>query len=130
MAQEVGLIEKLNSPSCELSGGQMRKLSVGIAFMGSPKLVVLDEPTSGMDPRSRRDTWEIIRKNRKDKVIILSTHFMEEADILCDRIGIMHRGRLSTCGSSLELKEEFGAGYVLIFTLSPSPLLPSPSRIR
>lgn len=117
MAQEVGLSEKLNSPSCELSGGQMRKLSVGIAFMGSPKLVVLDEPTSGMDPRSRRDTWDIIRKNRKDKVIILSTHFMEEADILCDRIGIMHRGKLATIGSSLELKEEFGAGYVLTMIL-------------
>jgi ABC-type multidrug transport system ATPase subunit len=120
MAQEVGLSEKLNCPSCELSGGQMRKLSVGIAFMGNPKLVVLDEPTSGMDPRSRRDTWEIIRKNRKDKVILLSTHFMEEADILCDKIGIMHRGKLATCGSSLELKEEFGAGYVLTIILKDS----------
>ena len=117
MAEEVGLNEKLNCPSCELSGGQMRKLSVGIAFMGSPKLVVLDEPTSGMDPRSRRDTWDIIRKNRKDKVILLSTHFMEEADILCDRIGIMHRGKLATCGSCLELKEQFGAGYVLTIIL-------------
>ncbi|QDZ26080.1 ABC transporter [Chloropicon primus] len=117
MAQEVGLSAKLNCPSCELSGGQMRKLSVGIAFMGNPKLVVLDEPTSGMDPRSRRDTWDIIRKNRRNKVIILSTHFMEEADILCDRIGIMHRGSLATCGSSLELKEEFGAGYVLTMIL-------------
>ena len=117
MVQEVGLSEKLNCPSCELSGGQMRKLSVGIAFMGNPKLVVLDEPTSGMDPRSRRDTWDIIRKNRKDKVILLSTHFMEEADILCDKIGIMHRGKLATCGSSLELKEEFGAGYVLTIIL-------------
>ena len=121
MAQEVGLSAKLNCPSCELSGGQMRKLSVGIAFMGSPKLVVLDEPTSGMDPRSRRDTWDIIRNNRKDKVIILSTHFMEEADILCDRIGIMHRGSLATCGSSLELKEEFGAGYVLTMILRDQP---------
>ena len=113
MAAEVGLLDKMTCPSCELSGGQRRKLSVGIAFMGDPFLVVLDEPTSGMDPKSRRDTWDIIRKNRAERVIMLSTHFMDEADILCDRIGIMHTGKLATCGSSLELKERHGAGYVL-----------------
>jgi len=113
-ANEVGLSDKLDTPAGELSGGQARKLSVAIAFMGSPAVVFLDEPTSTMDPYSRRFTWDIIRRNRKDCAVILTTHSMEEADILSDRIAIMADGHLAALGSSLELKSAYGAGYTLV----------------
>lgn len=87
--REVGLVEKANAKASTLSGGQKRKLSVGIALIGNSKVVVLDEPTSGMDPYSRRSTWNIIQRNKKGRVILLTTHFMDEADILGDRIAIM-----------------------------------------
>ncbi|RLN68519.1 hypothetical protein BBJ29_003872 [Phytophthora kernoviae] len=96
-----------------LSGGQKRKLSVALAFMGDSKLVFLDEPTSGMDPYSRRFTWNLLQRNRDDRVIVLTTHFMDEADILGDRIAIMADGQLCCVGSSLYLKNRYGAGYNL-----------------
>lgn len=76
MIQSVGLTEKRNSYSKTLSGGQKRKLSVGIAFIGGSRIVFLDEPTSGMDPYSRRFTWSVIRQHREGRVIVLTTHFM------------------------------------------------------
>lgn len=72
-----------------LSGGQKRKLSVAMALIGNSKVVFLDEPTSGMDPYSRRMIWNLLRNYRENRVIILTTHFMDEADLLGDRIGIM-----------------------------------------
>eukprot|EP00299_Pterocystis_sp_00344_P002494 c12818_g1_i1.p1 GENE.c12818_g1_i1~~c12818_g1_i1.p1 ORF type:complete len:1215 (-),score=255.25 c12818_g1_i1:43-3321(-) len=99
-----------------LSGGQKRKLSVAIALIGDSKVVFLDEPTSGMDPYSRRFTWEVLRKNRPGRIMILTTHFMDEADLLGDRIGIMGQGQLRCCGSSLFLKNRYGQGYNLTIT--------------
>jgi len=113
MIVEVGLTEKKNARSKNLSGGQKRKLSVGISFIGDSKVVFLDEPTSGMDPYSRRFTWDVIRRNREGRVIVLTTHFMDEADLLGDRIAIMSDGSLRCCGSSLFLKNRFGVGYNL-----------------
>uniref|UniRef100_A0A7S3XYS2 ABC transporter domain-containing protein n=1 Tax=Heterosigma akashiwo TaxID=2829 RepID=A0A7S3XYS2_HETAK len=113
MIVEVGLTEKRNKKAKSLSGGQKRKLSVGIAFIGDSKVVFLDEPTSGMDPYSRRFTWDVIRRNREGRVIVLTTHFMDEADLLGDRVAIVGEGRLRCCGSSLFLKSRFGAGYNL-----------------
>jgi len=113
MIIEVGLTEKRNARAKNLSGGQKRKLSVGIAFIGKSKVVFLDEPTSGMDPYSRRFTWDVIRRNREGRVIVLTTHFMDEADLLGDRIAIMADGGLRCCGSSLYLKNRFGVGYNL-----------------
>ena len=107
----VGLKEKRKEYSKNLSGGQKRKLSVAIAFIGKSKVVILDEPTSGMDPFSRRSTWNVIRQHREGRVIILVTHFMDEADLLGDRIAIMGDGRLRCCGSPLFLKRKFGVGY-------------------
>jgi len=111
MIQSVGLTEKRNVYSKFLSGGQKRKLSVGIAFIGDSRVVFLDEPTSGMDPYSRRFTWNVIRQHREGRVIVLTTHFMDEADLLGDRIAIMADGKLRCCGSSLFLKQKFGVGY-------------------
>ncbi|RLN94814.1 hypothetical protein BBJ28_00020795, partial [Nothophytophthora sp. Chile5] len=87
--REVGLTEKRDSKPNDLSGGMKRKLSVAVSLLGDSSLVFLDEPTSGMDPYSRRSTWEILLNNRNDRVMVLTTHFMDEADILGDRIAIM-----------------------------------------
>ncbi|TMW64123.1 hypothetical protein Poli38472_014240 [Pythium oligandrum] len=111
--KEVGLTEKRGVKSSDLSGGMKRKLSVAISLLGDSSLVFLDEPTSGMDPYSRRSTWEILLNNRNGRVMVLTTHFMDEADILGDRIAIMAEGELRCCGSSLFLKNRYGAGYNL-----------------
>mmetsp|Transcript_5406 Transcript_5406/g.5529 ORF Transcript_5406/g.5529 Transcript_5406/m.5529 type:complete len:1838 (-) Transcript_5406:556-6069(-) len=111
MIVSVGLVEKRKDKTRNLSGGQKRKLSVGIAFIGGSRVVVLDEPTSGMDPYSRRFTWNVIRQHREGRVIILTTHFMDEADLLGDRIAIVGDGKLLCCGTSLYLKKMFGVGY-------------------
>ena len=111
MIQIVGLTEKRKEYSKSLSGGQKRKLSVGIAFIGGSRVVLLDEPTSGMDPYSRRFTWNLIRRQKKGRIVVLTTHFMDEADLLGDRVAIMGDGKLRCCGSSLYLKTKFGLGY-------------------
>lgn len=111
MILSIGLTEKKNEYSKFLSGGQKRKLSVGIAFIGGSKIVFLDEPTSGMDPYSRRFTWNVIRQYKEGRVVVLTTHFMDEADLLGDRIAIMGDGQLKCVGSSLFLKNIFGVGY-------------------
>ncbi|RLN06486.1 hypothetical protein BBJ28_00024284, partial [Nothophytophthora sp. Chile5] len=111
--REVGLVDKRDTISSALSGGMKRKLSVAISLLGDSSLVFLDEPTSGMDPYSRRSTWEILMSNRQDRVMVLTTHFMDEADVLGDRIAIMAEGELRCCGSALYLKNRFGAGYNL-----------------
>ncbi|RHZ01022.1 hypothetical protein DYB31_010702, partial [Aphanomyces astaci] len=98
---EVGLTEKRHVRTSDLSGGMKRKLSLAIALLGDSKIVFLDEPTSGMDPYSRRSSWEIILNNRYNRIIVLTTHFMDEADILGDRIAIMAEGELRCCGSSM-----------------------------
>jgi ATP-binding cassette, subfamily A (ABC1), member 3 len=110
---DVALSEKRDTFSKNLSGGMKRKLSLAIAFCGGSKIVMLDEPTSGQDPFSRRFTWNVIRNYKKDRIIILTTHFMDEADILGDRIAIMAEGQLRCVGSSLFLKKAYGVGYQL-----------------
>lgn len=81
--------------------------------MGNSKLVLLDEPTSGMDPTARRAIWDMLKKYKEDRIIILTTHYMDEADVLGDRIAIMSQGKIKCCGSSLFLKNKFGVGYLL-----------------
>jgi ATP-binding cassette subfamily A (ABC1) protein 3 len=111
---DLDLLHKKNYLAGKLSGGQKRKLCVAIALMGQSRIILLDEPTSGMDTFARRHLWEILKKYKKDRIIILSTHNMDEADYLGDRIGIMANGCLVTCGSSLFLKKRFGDGYELV----------------
>lgn len=124
---DLDFIEKKNYLSKNLSGGQKRKLSVGIAFIGGSKIILLDEPTSGMDTSARRHIWEILKNYKQDKIVILTTHFMDEADFLGDRIAIMGEGELKCCGSSVFLKNKFGVGYNLILVkaeMSHNPRIP------
>uniref|UniRef100_A0A803M188 ABC transporter domain-containing protein n=1 Tax=Chenopodium quinoa TaxID=63459 RepID=A0A803M188_CHEQI len=110
--EEVRLTNSAKVRTGSYSGGMRRRLSVASALLGDPKLVILDEPTTGMDPISRRHVWDIIENAKRGRVVILTTHSMEEADILGDRIGIMAKGRLRCIGSSIRLKSQFGSGFV------------------
>jgi ATP-binding cassette, subfamily A (ABC1), member 3 len=113
MLKEIKLGDHENVIAKNLSEGSKRKLSVAIALIGGSKLVLLDEPTSGMDLSSRRTLWNMLKNYKQGRIIILTTHYMDEADILGDRIGIMADGRLICLGSSLFLKNRFGVGYNL-----------------
>nr|XP_005307614.1 retinal-specific phospholipid-transporting ATPase ABCA4 isoform X2 [Chrysemys picta bellii] len=113
MLEDIGLPHKRNEEAQNLSGGMQRKLSVAIAFVGEAKVVVLDEPTSGVDPYSRRSIWDLLLKYRSGRTIILSTHHMDEADILGDRVVIISQGKLFCSGSPVFLKNCFGSGFYL-----------------
>lgn len=115
--KDIDLVEKADTFAKYLSGGQKRKLSVGIAIIGDPKIIILDEPTAGVDPYSRRQMWSFLQSRRHGKVILLTTHFMDEADILADRKAVISKGKLRCCGSSLFLKNKFGIGYHLTLVL-------------
>ncbi|CAG5130291.1 unnamed protein product, partial [Candidula unifasciata] len=99
-----------------LSGGMQRKLSVAIAFVGGSRTVILDEPTAGVDPYARRAIWDLLVKFKKGRTILLSTHHMDEADFLGDRIAIISNGQLKCVGSSVFLKNMIGDGYHLTFS--------------
>ncbi|XP_014907105.1 ATP-binding cassette sub-family A member 1-like isoform X3 [Poecilia latipinna] len=113
IVNDVGLPHKRKSRTNTLSGGMQRKLSVALAFVGGSKVVILDEPTAGVDPYARRGIWDLLLKYRQARTIILSTHHMDEADILGDRIAIISHGKLCCVGSSLFLKTHLGTGYYL-----------------
>ncbi|KAJ3113667.1 hypothetical protein HK100_001913 [Physocladia obscura] len=113
--KQVSLDALRNRLSKSLSGGERRRLSIAIALVGAPKVVFLDEPTTGLDPEVRRLIWNIIQNARDNKTIILTTHSMEEAEALCYRIGIMAKGSLRCLGNPLRLKELYGTGFKLAF---------------
>jgi ABC-type multidrug transport system ATPase subunit len=117
------LEKRLHHCGNELSGGQKRKLSVAIAICGNSKFVVLDEPTAGMDPLARRELWDLLASLRESRTMLLTTHYMDEADILGDRVGIMSHGKMLCLGTTPFLKRTFGAGYQVIFDRDSSPLL-------
>jgi len=110
-----GLEDHQNKPAEKLSGGTKRKLSLLIAICGYPKQILLDEPTAGLDPSTRRYVWNIINDTKKmnESALILTTHSMEEAEQLCDRLAILVNGRLTCIGAPEHLKMRFGEGYVL-----------------
>ena len=88
-------------------------MSVALAYVGNSKIIFLDEPSSGFDAKSRRELWEMLKNYKVGRIIILTTHYMDEADFLGDRIAIMHDGQIKTCGSPLFLKSKYGGGYTL-----------------
>ncbi|KAK5642705.1 hypothetical protein RI129_008872 [Pyrocoelia pectoralis] len=113
------LTQKAKTQSVKLSGGMKRKLSVCVALCGDSQVVMCDEPSAGMDPSARRALWDLLLTQKKDRTILLTTHFMDEADLLGDRIAIMAGGKLECSGSSFFLKKRYGAGYHLILDKSP-----------
>lgn len=95
LLDQVGLLGKLSVPPEHLSGGQRQRLALALALINQPEIVFLDEPTTGLDPQSRRALWDIIRDLRQQgKTVVLTTHYMEEAEALCDRVGIIDHGQL------------------------------------
>ncbi|XP_071461042.1 phospholipid-transporting ATPase ABCA7 isoform X11 [Marmota flaviventris] len=122
LLQDVGLVPKRWTQTRHLSGGMQRKLSVAMAFVGHTRVVILDEPTAGVDPTSRRGIWELLLKYREGRTLILSTHHLDEAELLGDRVAMVAGGRLCCCGSPLFLRRHLGSGYYLTLVKSPQPL--------
>ncbi|KAM8765599.1 phospholipid-transporting ATPase ABCA7 [Rhynchonycteris naso] len=125
LLQDVGLVPKRCAQTRHLSGGMQRKLSVAIAFVGGSRVVILDEPTAGVDPASRRNIWELLLKYREGRTLILSTHHLDEAELLGDRVAVVAGGRLCCCGSLPFLRRHLGSGYYLILSKSPQSLATS-----
>jgi ABC-2 type transport system ATP-binding protein len=116
--EQVELTEKAKSWVGKLSGGQRQRLAVACALVGDPALLFLDEPTTGLDPKSRRQLWEIIRSYRQQgRTILLTTHYLDEAERLCDRVAIVDRGKVIAQGTPRELIVSLGGEHVIEFTL-------------
>ncbi|MEU9227040.1 ABC transporter ATP-binding protein [Streptomyces massasporeus] len=119
LAERLGLEEKLPTRFAKLSGGQRQRLFIALALIGDPRVVVLDELTTGLDPRARRDTWQLIEDVRARGVtVLLVTHFMEEAQRLCDRIAVIDRGRVAALDTPAGLIRRSAGATVISFTPS------------
>ena len=115
----VSLEEKARSYVVKLSGGQRQRLAVACAIVGNPELLFLDEPTTGLDPQSRRQLWDIIHGFRDaGKTVLLTTHYMDEAERLCDRVAVVDRGKVIALGTPSELIARLGGQHVIDFTLA------------
>ena len=116
----VSLTEKSSAWIKTLSGGQKQRLAVATAVVGDPDILFLDEPTTGLDPASRRQLWDIIRSFReRQKTVMLTTHYMEEAERLCDRVAIVDQGQVIALGTPRELIATLGAEHVIEFSTRP-----------
>ncbi|MFI6856072.1 ABC transporter ATP-binding protein [Streptomyces sp. NPDC050416] len=119
LAERLGLTVKLTTRFAKLSGGQKQRLFIALALVGNPRAVVLDELTTGLDPRARRDTWELIEDIRANGVtVLLVTHFMEEAQRLCDRIAVIDKGRVAALDTPAGLIRRSAGSTVISFTPS------------
>ena len=120
----VQLQEKRKARVGQLSGGQRQRLALACALVGDPSLLFLDEPTTGLDPQSRRQLWELIERFKADgRAILLTTHYMEEAERLCDRVAIVDRGKVIALGTPGELVASLSAEHVVELTLAPGAAL-------
>jgi len=119
LLNEVGLYESRHKKSSQLSGGMKRRLSLAISMAGNSRIIFLDEPTTGLDPASRRRIWEIIARAKQNRAILLTTHGMDEAETLCNEIGILAHGKLRCFGSGQSLRSQYGEGYQLILAFPP-----------
>jgi ABC-2 type transport system ATP-binding protein len=123
LMEQVGLTEKANAYVGKLSGGQRQRLAVACALVGDPELLFLDEPTTGLDPQSRRQLWDILRAFRaQGRTILLTTHYMDEAERLCDRVAIVDRGRVIALGTPAELIAQLGGDHLIEFALEGGPV--------
>jgi ABC-2 type transport system ATP-binding protein len=115
------LTEKADAWVGKLSGGQRQRLAVATALVCNPKILFLDEPTTGLDPQSRRQLWDIVREfQRAGGTVLLTTHYMDEAERLCDRLAIVDHGQIIAEGSPPDLIERLGGHHVVEFAVSPS----------
>ena len=117
LLQSLGLWDKANAFASSLSGGQKRRLSVAIALAGGAPLIMLDEPTAGMDVAARRRTWDLLRSMCAGRTIILTTHYMDEADVLGHTVSVLSHGHLKCSGSPVFLKSRLGVGYSLTLSV-------------
>ena len=118
----VSLTEKTKSRVGNLYGGQQQRLSLALALVNDPKIVFLDEPTAGLDPQARRNLWSLVRDIRsEDKTVVLTTHYREEAEELCDRVAIMDRGRLLICDSPMALVRSQNIHATILASVGPDP---------
>jgi ABC-2 type transport system ATP-binding protein len=116
--RRVSLEEKATARVGKLSGGQKQRLAVACALVGDPELLLLDEPTTGLDPQSRRQLWELIRDFRtQGRTVLLTTHYMDEAERLCDRVAVIDHGKVIALGSPRDLIAELGGEHVVEFSL-------------
>ena len=126
----VGLEAKRTAWVGKLSGGQRQRLAVACALVNEPDLLFLDEPTTGLDPQSRRQLWTLLGEYRtRGGTIVLTTHYMDEAQVLCDRVAIVDRGRVIALGSPRELIASLGAEHVIEFAVEGGQAVPLP-RLR
>jgi ABC-2 type transport system ATP-binding protein len=124
--RRVSLEEKASSRVGKLSGGQKQRLAVACALVGDPDLLLLDEPTTGLDPQSRRQLWDLIRGFKSQgRTILLTTHYMDEAERLCDRVAVVDHGKVISLGSPRELIAELGGEHVVEFTLDEDASSPT-----
>jgi ABC-2 type transport system ATP-binding protein len=118
----VDLVEKADAWVRKLSGGQRQRLSLACALVGQPELLFLDEPTSGLDPQSRRQIWDVVGSfRRRGGTVLVTTHYMEEAERLCDRVAIIDHGRTLAVGTPTELIASLGAEHVVEFQVDRVP---------
>lgn len=121
LADRLGLHDCGKTPYRRLSGGQQQRLGLAMAIVGRPEVVFVDEPTAGMDPQARRDTWDLLTELREDGVtVVLTTHYMDEAERLADQIHIIDRGRMIASGSPLELTRG-GTSTIRLVVTKPFP---------
>jgi ABC-2 type transport system ATP-binding protein len=126
--RQVSLQEKATARVGKLSGGQKQRLAVACALVGDPDLLLLDEPTTGLDPQSRRQLWELIREFRvQGRTVLLTTHYMDEAERLCDRVAVIDHGKVIALGTPHELIARLGGEHVVEFTLGEGRPAPEPS---
>ncbi|CAH0713097.1 unnamed protein product, partial [Brenthis ino] len=125
LLERLGLSDKLNSKSGQLSGGMKRRLQLGCALAGDARVLVLDEPTAGLDVETRRELWDLLLSLRESRTVLLSTHFMEEAEALGERVAALRGGRLRCRASTMRLKRALGTGYRLSFTTVGIPNEPA-----
>jgi ABC-2 type transport system ATP-binding protein len=123
--ETIGLDEKRDAWTSKLSGGQKQRLAIGCALVNDPNLLFLDEPTTGLDPQARRKVWEIVERFRsRGRTVVLTTHYMEEAERLADRVAIIDRGRVIALGTPGELIRSIGAEDLIEFEIEEGAPLP------